>query len=50
MNYLTLLFILFTIVWVIHAEMKPGRRIRIWKGKGRTENHKRDRKELTAFL
>jgi hypothetical protein len=33
MNYLTMLFIVFTIIWVIHAELKPNRRIRVWKGK-----------------
>ncbi len=33
MHYFTMLFIIFTIILVIHAEMKPNRRIRIWKGK-----------------
>ena len=33
MNYLTMLFIVFTIIWVIHTEMKPRHRVRIWKGK-----------------
>jgi hypothetical protein len=33
MSYLTMLFIVFTIIWVIHAEVKPNCRIRIWKRK-----------------
>ena len=33
MNYFTMLFIVFTIIRVIHAEIKPNRKIRIWKRK-----------------